>query len=136
MLQNHRRLVRVPLAKRTSSSRRRTSLPGPLHLVRGAFSTNRAWLLMRTAHSEPIIVEIDSDLIHWPTRDIGETGGHWSQITEKRADAPWYRGSRIRLQDIMCLRLLSMTPTIPIPEIRIGMWTRRRCRILCFIPKL
>ncbi len=113
MFQNHLRLVRAPHAKRQSSSRRNTSLPGLFHLVRGDFSTNRAWLSMRTAHSEPIILTIDSDLIRWPTRGTGETGGHWSQITEKGADAPWYRGSRIRLRDIMCLRLLSMTPDNP-----------------------
>lgn len=55
---------------------------------------------MRTAHSEPIILAIDSDLIRWPMPGTGETGRHWSQITEKRADAPWYRGSRTRLRDI------------------------------------
>src|SRR6266851_2534051 len=102
MFHYHRCVVRAPHAKRTSSSRPSTSLPGPPQLVPGVFSTNRAWLSMRTAHSEPIILTMGSDWIRWPTRDIGETGGHWSQITEKRADAPWYRGSWIQLRDIMC----------------------------------
>ncbi len=65
-----------PHARSSSSSRRSTSLPGPLHLVRRAFSTNRAWLSMRTAHSEPTILRTDWDLTRWPTPGTRETGGH------------------------------------------------------------
>ena len=57
----------------------------PLHLESGAFSTNRVWL--PTVPFEPITLPIDSDLIHWATQDTGETGGHWSQIMERRTDA-------------------------------------------------
>jgi hypothetical protein len=68
----------------------------------------------------------------------GRRGNWWALVTdmEKRVDVPSYRGSRIRLRDIMCLPLPSMTPTIPIPEIRIDMWTQRRFRTLCFTLKL